>query len=277
MNGSYSSKISGMDRKLAFSFGAVILVLMLTAAGVASYLFGHLNSLVEDRLAATIALILDQSISKVSFSGKYHTRLLVEEMAGKVQELDFISVETKEGRVVAHSDPSKNDTFMSATEENANLRLESLRRLGPVVGDETHEGHKVKVVVIPYRGGSDSSVLGVVRIGINAEEFRKEQSHNLLMLLFLVALLTGVAIWTVMILSRHFGGKVRTFAIRLKEMADSVPGVIYQFEISRDDTIRVSFVSQSAERIFGIKTFPPESFISEVHAECRKKSFKLGI
>lgn len=58
------------DRKLAVSFGAIVLLLMLTASGVASYLFTQLSYKEENRLSGTIATILAESIAKISFSGK---------------------------------------------------------------------------------------------------------------------------------------------------------------------------------------------------------------
>jgi hypothetical protein len=82
-----SAMIERMDRKLALAFGAIILVLMLIAAGSASYLYIGLNRQEEARLAGIIARILDQSINKVAFSGKYHTRLLIEEMKATVPDL----------------------------------------------------------------------------------------------------------------------------------------------------------------------------------------------
>jgi hypothetical protein len=68
------------DRKLALSFGAIVLLLMLSVSGAASYLFMQLHVKEENRLSSMTATILSDSITKVSFSGKYHTRLFVEEV-----------------------------------------------------------------------------------------------------------------------------------------------------------------------------------------------------
>jgi hypothetical protein len=102
------------NRRLAVSYGLLALVLMLIVSATASFAFLRLQSEEEDKLAGTITAILSDSISRVSFSGKYQTRLLVEEMATHVNDLAYISVEDLQGRIVANSNPALDDTLVSA-------------------------------------------------------------------------------------------------------------------------------------------------------------------
>ncbi len=267
-----SEAIAKVDRRLALSFGALILILMLTVAGVAVQLFSQLNKKEEDRLASVIAMTLDQAIGKVSFSGKYHTRLLLEEMKEKVPELAFISIETKGGKIIAHSDPSMNDKQMDGASE-AETRAKTLLKDTTLVGECQHEGRSVKEVILPYRGGGAGEAVGIIRIGLNSEQVRKGQKANVLMLLGLIAILSMAAIWAVLLMSQHFGGKVRALAIQLQGMADSVPGVIYQFQLESGGKLQASFVSQSSETLFGLKPSPPERFMDDFKTrlapECR--------
>ncbi len=210
------------DRKLAVSFGAIVLLLMLTASGVASYLFTQLSYKEENRLSGTIATILAESIAKISFSGKYHARLLVEEMQARVPELAFISVETKEGLILAHSQSEKNDEQMRGEEETA-LRNLSLEKDAMSSADLDYNGQAIKEVVLPYRSGLNNEVLGVVRIGITRGEVRKAQQSTFFWITILITALTIAAIGGILLLSRYFGGEHRILADQLKGIMNHAP------------------------------------------------------
>ena len=181
------------DRKLALSFGAIVLLLMLAVSGVAGYLFTQLHEKEEDRLSSVLATIFADSIAKVSFSGKYHARLFVEEIQARVPELAFISVEDRDGKILAHSQPGKNDEYLKKKEESA-LRNLSLSSDTIVSADYSLDGQIIKEVVLPYRSGLNNSVTGVVRIGIKMEEVRREQQTTIIKITTLIVILTLMAI-----------------------------------------------------------------------------------
>jgi PAS domain S-box-containing protein len=237
------------DRKLAVSFGAIVLLLMLTASGVASYLFTQLSYKEENRLSGTIATILAESIAKISFSGKYHARLLVEEMQARVPELAFISVETKEGLILAHSQSEKNDEQMRGEEETA-LRNLSLEKDAMSSADLDYNGQAIKEVVLPYRSGLNNEVLGVVRIGITRGEVRKAQQSTFFWITTLIAALTIAAIGGILLLSRYFGGEHRILAAQLQGIMGHAPLLI---SITNPDG-RIMVCSARCEQLFG----PPE-------------------
>jgi len=188
---------------------------MLTTSGIAGYLFNRLNSRMENLLSGTIITILTESIAKVSFSGKYHARLFVEEMQARVPELAFISVETRDGRILAHSRPEKNDARMLGEEDTA-LRNLSLQNNSIASAERVYEGQTIKEVVLPYRSGLDNTVTGIVRIGIKKDAAHREQQNTLVSVIILIATLTLAAIWGVLLLSRYFGGTQRMLADQLQ-------------------------------------------------------------
>jgi PAS domain S-box-containing protein len=222
---SRSSGLEQHDRKLALSFGAIVLLLMLTTSSIAGYLFNQLNSRVENLLSGTIITILTKSIAEVSFSGKHHARMFVEEMQTRVPELAFISVETREGQILAHSHPEKNDTEMQGEKEAA-LRNLSLQKDAIASAESLYEEQTIKEVVLPYRSGLDNTVTGVVRIGIKKDELYKGQRASLLTVVILIALLTLTAIWGVLLLSHYFGGTHRRLADQLQGIMTHAPMVI---------------------------------------------------
>ncbi len=262
-----------VNRKLALSFGAVVLLLMLTTSGVASFLFTRMNTKNEDRLSGAVAGILGESIARISFAGKYHTRLMIEEIQSLAPELGYISVEGMDGRVLAHSDPAKDDTSMSESED-VDLRNRSLNTGRLAVGERTRGGETFKEVVLPYRSGLDAEVAGVVRIGFKTEEARREQRSNLFKLLILVSALTAVAIWTVLLLSKHFEGAVYALATQLQGILNHAPlaicisdktGRILGFSVEFERLLEERLSPSDAERLAALDREVFESRVKEEH------------
>jgi hypothetical protein len=152
------------EHKLALSFGAVVLVLMLLATGAAFLLLQRAQEREEDRLCETITAIVSESISRVSFSGKHHARLMAQEILTRAPQLVSISIETDKGEVLAHSSPQYNDSKVDP--DALALTKRSLETGKPVLVERFWGKLVVKEVVVPYRGGYDNQVMGVVRVGV---------------------------------------------------------------------------------------------------------------
>lgn len=214
-----------VDKKLALSFGALVLCLMLSVTALTAFLYVNLQIRVENQLSGVLGVILAESISKVSFSGKYHARLFVEEMVKNHSELEYVSVETKAGEILAHSDSFQNDRIVS--EEELDVIRECLSQNKLIVSDYRLGPKIIKKIVLPYKGGMDSDVMGVVHIGIDVGEARQKQGKNFLILFFLILALTGAAFAIVFLLSRYFGRTVREMAVQYKSILDNYPAYIY--------------------------------------------------
>jgi len=210
-----------IDRRIAASFGAVVLLLSLTTAWVASHLYLSLQVQEEDRLAGAITTILSEAINRVAFSGKHHSRLLVEDMLARVPELAYISVETEDGRVLAHSNPALNDS--SVFGEGRDNAIKSLKTGQSVLSEHTTANGVIKEIVVPYRGGFDAQTVGTVRVGVQVEATRLAQQTTLYKLLGLVAALTALAIAAVYFLSRSFGGSMRVLGWQLQGILGHAP------------------------------------------------------
>ena len=202
------------ERSLAMSFGALVLVLMAATALAASLLSDSLRRGEERKLAGAIAVILGESIGRVSFSGKYHARLFVEEIKDLLPYLSYVSVESSDGIVVAHSDPARNSSLIEG-EDVDSLRL-SLSSAGPVFVDRSRAGVPYREVLVTYRGGPGGDVEGVVRVGIDASRDLAARRYNFGLLLGMIAALAAGAIAAVAAMSRRFGGALKALNLELE-------------------------------------------------------------
>jgi PAS domain S-box-containing protein len=210
--------------------GLIILVLMLLVIFISNRMFNRLQKDFNDRLSIAIAATLSESISRVSFAGKFHTRMLVEDMQARVEELAYISVENKEFRILAHSDRQKNDKIITLAEQ---LEFQQcIQARSPVILEKIIQNKSMKEVLVPYSGGIDNELLGIVRLGIDLTAVKDSQGSIFVKLIALAAVLAMFFIIISYKLSRFFGKSVRKLANQLQGILDHAPiGII----ISRQD------------------------------------------
>ncbi|HMM59207.1 MAG TPA: hypothetical protein PKC25_03650, partial [Candidatus Rifleibacterium sp.] len=74
--GAGRQRLKSEDQKLALLMGLVILILMIVVLAASSSLFSRLQNEYNRRLSIAIAETISESITRVSFAGKFHTRKL---------------------------------------------------------------------------------------------------------------------------------------------------------------------------------------------------------
>ncbi len=236
--------LHAVDQKLAMFMGLKLLAVMIIVLVASSTLFSRQEKEYNDRLSVAIAVTISESINRVSFSGKFHTRKLVSELTSVVAELTYISVENLDNRIFAHSDHSRNDTLIDPVARQENQKCLALN--SPYVSEKIIDGLTINEVVIPYRGGIDNEILGTVRIGIDFTGLRESQAKNFETMLLLIAILAGISILIAYKLSRYFGKSVRYLANLLEGIIDHAPmGLI----ISRKDG-SIALTSKETEVFF---------------------------
>jgi PAS domain S-box-containing protein len=214
--------VRSYERRLAISFGGITLSAMLIFSLVTLVLNARTQAQEENRLAASLAGTLSEAIGRVSFSGKYQTRLLVQEMQAKNRELDFIAVDDLDGRLIAHSTPELNDTNEDA--DSAALAKQSIESGTAALREYTApNGKYIKEVAVPYKGGMYGEVLGVVRAGMDISDIRRARITLTILLCAIGLLLTGFAIFAVFYMGKRFGGEMRSLADKLDGIVENSP------------------------------------------------------
>jgi len=206
--------------RLMVSFGAVVLLLALFATGVAANLFHRSQANEENRLCGAISLLVSQSLAQGGTNPLQVQRIAVA-LLTRVPELAYVSVESRQGVVLAHSDPAR-----------VGLRNEGGAAATSIFGDavgvtELTErlwaGRVVKEAVVPYQGRAYGGESGIVRVGVHVDATRAEQRANLMKILLFVSLLTLAAIAAVIFLGRFFGGATARLAGQLRGIFDNTP------------------------------------------------------
>ncbi|MBV5344547.1 MAG: hypothetical protein JZU63_02910, partial [Rhodoferax sp.] len=104
---SEGQSFANFDRRIAFSFAVLIFALLITALLAGGLYYRSVALDEQDKLSTLVSQILAKSVNRISFSGKYHARLLLEEIALAEPAIRYIALSDRQGNVLAHSDPAR--------------------------------------------------------------------------------------------------------------------------------------------------------------------------
>lgn len=267
-----------IDRKRGFAFGLVMFLILGIVSTVSGRLFYSLQNDEENRLVQTIASILGEAVGRISFSGKYHARILLDEMRKQLPEIAYISIESTQGMIESHTHNDRHGLTVNDQEKAVIAR--SLQRNGPVIRELSTESGAVKEVVLPYRTGIASVASGVVRVGIGVQEAREKQRRYLLLHILMMILLTFSAVWIMQILSRRFASRLEASEKALEDSHELFSlflrhSPIYAFikEVDAKES-RVLHVSDNFQEMVGIKA---DQMIGKTMAEIFPADFAAKI
>ncbi len=208
--------LADVDRRMALTFGGLIFVLMLVVllAGGA-YLHGVMVK-EEDKLTTLTTRVLANAVSRISFSGKYHARLMLEEVKQSYSDIVYLRLIDKSGKVLAHSDPDHNDKQVEPT-VLALVRQVTSGKMPQVLRQFRYQGLPVREVTLVYRGGYDNAVLGAFQVGLSEQERWNALQRGFILISAVVAGLLVVGIYATLRLSAYFGKPVRQVAQALSQ------------------------------------------------------------
>jgi PAS domain S-box-containing protein len=226
-------KLANVDRRLALAFGGLIFFLMvavLLAGGL--YLRGVMES-EQDRLSTLTTRVLANAVSRVSFSGKYHSRLMLEEITQAQPDILYLRLVNSQGKILAHSDPAQNDQTVDAAE--LAIVSDVLKGQSPLqVRQYQLAGEPVREVSLPYRGGYDDAVVGVIQVGISEINQQQALERGLLFISVVVAALLLVGIYVTLRISAYFGNPIRQVVkaleverTHLRTLVATIPDLIW--------------------------------------------------
>ena len=241
--------LAHIDRKIALVFGGLISLIMFAIFSTVGLYYQDVVERGEDDLISMLTQVLGDSINRASFSGKYHARLMLEEVKASQPQIAYIMIVDHDGRVVAHSNDAKNDTMLM--HDPAMPAITAVLEGKPrVIQELMYEGIHVKDVTIPYRGGYRNALLGVIRVGIAKEKTTALLQKGWLYLATLLVLLLLVAMVLIYRISHHFGRPIKRLAWELQGILEYAPLLIY----IRDREGNISAASRSFMDAFNVST-----------------------
>jgi len=223
-----SNKLKKADRYISLSFGALIFVLMTTVliAGV-TYVWDVLHE-EEYRLSKIITELLAKSASRVSFSGKYHTRLLLEEIKKEQPNISYVLIADIDGNIIAHSNSNQNDTILGSPSKALITDI--------INNNQAHRRYlslnneSILEVSLAYKSGYNNSISGIIQVGISTQMLNDALLKGMLYiaLLFLVLMIVGILVTHR--ISHYFGNPIKELANDMAATLSAIPDLLFELD-----------------------------------------------
>lgn len=238
-----AGEFDDFERRIGWSFGMAILVLLTIALVLGGIYFRGVTDREQNTLSSLVTEVLANAVSRVSFSGKYHARLLVEEIQADQPDIVYVLVADLNGRILAHSDPAYNDQM---------LKGEGLAAVRAVVAGSprairavTVDRQAVREVSVPYVGGHDNRVVGVVQVGISDEARSRGMRQGIAFMVGTVLVLFVIGVAVTRRIARVFGRPVIHLASDLTATLQAIPDLMFEM----DEAGRYLEVSSSQDEL----------------------------
>ena len=238
--GPESPSLLHFDRQMAIGFGALVLVMMVVVCMAGIFTYRRVAMSYEKQLTTALAGVLGDSINRTSFSGRYHVRLLLEEITAKHPKLAYILVVDSDHTIIAHSDPALNDTMLP---DRLREVVDQVSPDSPTVlnRNDTTDG-VIQEIIMPYETGFENRTAGVIITGISLESLGKQITAARFILAILIITLTIISLIATYFMSRYLATPVRQLASMLQGILDHAPILI---GICRNDGTLVESSSSS--------------------------------
>ncbi|MBL1142618.1 MAG: EAL domain-containing protein [Proteobacteria bacterium] len=208
-------------RNMALGFSALLLTFMLIVILVGSIIYTRVSDSNESELQETVTSLLAQSINRISFSGKYHARLLVEQIAATHSRIVFITIALPDGKIIANSQKDNDSKYVD--EHNINI-IQHVLEENKTVFEERHWNElTIRQIAMPYRSGYKNKASGVIIVGISIDEAIAAKRTTVYSLIILVLILSVVFFVITLLLSKHFATPVLNHAWQFKRILDHAP------------------------------------------------------
>lgn len=223
------SAFANFDRRIALSFGGLIFALMVTLLLAGGLYYRDIAEREQDKLSTLVTKILAKSVNRISFSGKYHARLLLEEIARDEPGIRYILVADRQGNVQASSDPARNDTQLGAAAQTAAQMV--LSGSARSIREIEIGGEPIREITVPYLAGFDNDIAGVIQVGMTDRARLNAWQHGLLFLGALVLLLMVVGVVVTRRISQRFGRPVIHLANDLSATLQAIPDLMFELDM----------------------------------------------
>ncbi|MET0051019.1 MAG: diguanylate cyclase [Candidatus Thiodiazotropha sp.] len=221
------SRLVAVDRRLTLSFGVLTLMMIVLTSAV-FYLNGVMKR-EEQQLSTLLTKVLAVSVSRVSFSGRYHAQLLLEDLLADHPNIRYLRVTDLDNQVLASSDPDLIDSRL--TGETADQAKAALKGTGAELSRRLKwRNESVLEVTLPYRGGYDHAIQGVVQVGISQASRDAALRQGIYYLIGMVILLMLIGSLAVHRISRVFGMPVRHLAEDMAATLQAIPDILFELD-----------------------------------------------
>ncbi len=220
-----------INLKIGLSFAAVFVVLITIFLVTTSFIFKNIIESSENRLSENITNVLSISISRISFSGKYHAQIFSDQLIEKESAIKYIVILNSNGEVISKSyQPDfksfiENDHFASL-QSHALLASEINKTGNKIKYVECCNKQAIKEIIMPYHGSFDQGQIGIIITGISMFRTNTDIVSSTFFLIFLGVVVSALGLLLIYIVANKISYPIRRQATMFQGILDYSPMLV---------------------------------------------------
>ncbi|OIQ17435.1 MAG: hypothetical protein BM556_11560 [Bacteriovorax sp. MedPE-SWde] len=220
-------EFENINVKIALSFFVLLISIILLVLVINRNLFKETLVSSETQLSKSITNILKVSISRISFSGKYHAQVFANSLIEKEKSLLYIYIVNENGRIIAESVKPKHKDNIKFNIENYQILFNRLDEDSYMINKkECCAGIELNEVVMPYVTSIDRAKTGLIIAGISTFSTSEKLKKNSVLISLVGIVISFVGLIFIFLLSNHLSYPIRSMATIFKSFLEHSPMAI---------------------------------------------------
>lgn len=223
-----ANDLRDINLKIGLSFFAIFTLLVGIVISANYFIFQRIIESSENRLSQNITNVLSISISRISFSGKYHAQIFSDQLIEKEDSIKYIVIIASNGELISKS---YNQLYKGFIEDkrlnvikNFSSQIEELKSEGKKISYvDAQNGYKIKEIVMPYYGSFDQGQIGIIVTGISTLQTSRAIADSRLLLILIGLFTTFLGVVLIYIVTRYLSSPIRRLAMMFQGILDNAP------------------------------------------------------
>ena len=254
-----SDNLKNINLKIGGAFFAVFALLIGILISITSFLFHNILESSENRLSQNITNVLSISISRISFSGKYHAQIFSDQLIDKEDSLKYIVILDSAGGIISKSYEPEYKDFIEGKHLNSikeySSQISEINKAGNRISYvQCCNNQSIKEIAMPYYGSFDQGQIGLIIAGISTFTTHKEIARSRLILILLGLFVTVIGVVIIYVVTNYISYPITRLATMFKGILQFAPISVMVKDkdgqtIAVSDEFKNKFVDQAEQLV----------------------------
>ncbi|MFP4487221.1 MAG: sensor histidine kinase [Campylobacterales bacterium] len=207
-----------LSKTLMFAYSLMYVVFIIIVASLGYYYYQKIIVEEKNNLYEVISSLVSESIDKVSYSGRYHSKLLIEELVDKNSEIVYIVLYDQQENPIASAGINPDKVELNQTQSNSVTRGLDIEN-----GEETIA---IEEISVDFSGGFMDRDKGYIRVGISKEGLSHSLNEGIVVFGTVFLLLLVFGLYVLYVISRYYGDPIKRLAYEFEGVLEFSPLLI---------------------------------------------------
>jgi signal transduction histidine kinase len=211
-----------LSKTLMYAYSFIYIVFMVFVTTFGYYYYQKIIVEEKNNLYKVISSLVSESINKVSYSGRYHSKLLIEELVDENSDIVYIVILDNNNKPIASAGIDA-DSIKNTQGRSGDFAKELLI-------DSEHGEIPVEEINVSFSGGFMEKEKGQIRVGISKEGLSESLNEGIVVLATVFLLLLVLGLYVLYVISRYYGDPIKRLAYEFEGVLEFSPLLIVFYD-----------------------------------------------